>query len=77
MRTADFTRDVPESSNARAREAAIGPCGAAPTGPRGATPEPPPPLSLPPPPVSFEQLLATQNELMRVLMNNLMHCGVG
>jgi hypothetical protein len=32
------------------------------------TPPPPPP---PPPPVSLEQLLATQNELMRVLMENL------
>jgi hypothetical protein len=32
------------------------------------TPPPPPP---PPPPVSIEQLLATQNELMRVLMENL------
>jgi hypothetical protein len=31
---------------------------------------PPPPLP-PPPPVSLEQLLATQNELMRVLTENL------
>jgi hypothetical protein len=34
---------------------------------RGTTPPPPPP----PPPISLEQLLATQNELMRVLMENL------
>jgi hypothetical protein len=33
------------------------------------TPPPPPP---PPPLVSLEQLMATQNELMRVLMENLM-----
>jgi hypothetical protein len=32
------------------------------------TPPPPPP---PPPLVSIEQLLAMQNELMRVLMENL------
>jgi hypothetical protein len=47
--------------------------GAAPTGPHGTAPEaplPPPPLL---PPVSIEQLLATQNELMRVLTENLMH----
>jgi hypothetical protein len=59
----DFTQDVPESSNARAR---------ATTNERhnAAHRTPPPPLP-PPPPVSLEQLLATQNELMRVLMENL------
>jgi hypothetical protein len=35
------------------------------------TPPPPPP---PPLPVSIEQLLATQNELMRVLTENLVQC---
>jgi hypothetical protein len=30
-------------------------------------------VSQPPLPVSIEQLLATQNELMRVLMENLVH----
>jgi hypothetical protein len=62
-RTGDFTQDVPESSNARAgattnelRNVARG------------TPPPPPP---PPPPVSLEQLLAMQNELMRVLTEKL------
>jgi hypothetical protein len=33
-------------------------------------------VSQPPLPVSIEQLLATQNELMRVLMENLVHRGV-
>jgi hypothetical protein len=63
-RTGDFTKDVPEPSDACAgaemnelRNAAHG------------TPLPPLP---PPSPVSLEQLLATQNELMRVLMENLM-----
>jgi hypothetical protein len=62
-RTGDFTLDVPELSNAhtgattnKLRNAARG--------------TPPPPLP-PPPPVSLEQLLATQNELMRVLTENL------
>jgi hypothetical protein len=64
----NFTPDVPESSNARARAAA--------TGPRGPAPELPSPPPPPPPYVSIEQLLATQNELMRVLMENLMHRGV-
>jgi hypothetical protein len=64
--TSDFAPDVPESSDARARAAA--------TGPHGPAPELPP---LPPlPPVSIEQLLATQNELMHVLMEKLMHHGV-
>jgi hypothetical protein len=59
IRTSDFDLDVPEGFGARR--------GAAPTRPRGATPEAPPPPPSPPPPVSIEQLLATQNELMRVL----------
>jgi hypothetical protein len=69
--TGDFAHDVPESSNACA--------GAAATRPRGPAPELPPlPPSPPPPPplMSLEQLLATQNELMRVLTENLVHYGV-
>jgi hypothetical protein len=34
----------------------------------------PPPPPRPPPPVSLEKLLDTQNELMRVLMENLVQC---
>jgi hypothetical protein len=64
----NFAPDVPESLNARARAAA--------TGPHGPAPELPPPSPPPPPSVSIEQLLATQNKLMRVLMENLMHRGV-
>jgi hypothetical protein len=61
MCTGDFTQDVPEPSNAHAR--------AAMNEIRNAAREtPPPPL----PPVSLEQLLATQNELMRVLTEYLM-----
>jgi hypothetical protein len=63
MRTSDFTQDVTESSNARVGAATNELHSAA----RG-TPPPPPP---PPPPVSLEPLLATQNELMRVLTENL------
>jgi hypothetical protein len=62
--TSDFTQDVLEPSNAHA--------GAATNELRNAarrTPQPPPP---PPPPVSLEQLLATHNELMRVLTENLL-----
>jgi hypothetical protein len=66
-RTSDFAPDVPESSNARA--------GAASIGPRGPTPELPPPPPPLPSPVSLEQLLAMQNELMQVLMENLIHRG--
>jgi hypothetical protein len=63
--TGDFTPDVLESSNSRGGVAAIGP--------RGPAPElPPPPL----PPMSLEQLLETQNELMRVLTENPVHRGV-
>jgi hypothetical protein len=70
MCTGNFTLDMLESSGARARAVANGPCGSAPTGPHGATPpSPPPPPSL----VSIEQMLATQNELMRVLTENIMH----
>jgi hypothetical protein len=60
MRTGDFTQDVPEPSNAHV--------GAATNELRNAareTPLPPPLL------MSLEQLLATQNELMRVLTENL------
>jgi hypothetical protein len=64
MRTGDFTHDVPESLNARA--------GAATNELRNAARRTPPPTPPPPLPVSLEQLLATQNELMRVLTENLM-----
>jgi hypothetical protein len=64
MHTGDFTQDVPESSNAHARAATNELHNAA----HGTPPPPPPPV----PPVSLEQLLATQNELMRVLAENLM-----
>jgi hypothetical protein len=67
-RTGDFTQDMPKSSNARAGAATNELRNAA----RG-TPAPPPP---PPPPMSLEQLLATQNELMRVLTENLVQCEV-
>jgi hypothetical protein len=52
--------DIPEGSggNGRGRGRGQAPCGDAP---------PPPP---PPPPVSIEQLLATQNKLMRRLVDN-------
>jgi hypothetical protein len=63
-RTGDFTQDVPEPLNAYARAATNELLNAA-----CGTPPPPPP---PPQPVSLEQLLAMQNELMRVLMENLM-----
>jgi hypothetical protein len=60
-RTANFTEDVPELPNARA--------GATMNELRNAARGTPPP---PPPPMSLEQLLASQNELMRVLTENLM-----
>jgi hypothetical protein len=60
--TGDFTHDAPEPSNTRAGVATNELRNAS----RG-TPPPPPP---PPPPVSLEQLLAMQNELMRVLTKN-------
>jgi hypothetical protein len=63
--TGNFIIDVPEGSGTRH--------GAALTGPRGAAPKPPPSPLLPLPAMSIEQLLATQNELMRVLTENLMH----
>jgi hypothetical protein len=66
MCTGNFTQDVPEPSNARARAATNELHNAA----RGTPPPPPPPLP-PPPLVSLEQLLVMQNELMRVLMENL------
>jgi hypothetical protein len=62
-RTGDFTQDVPEPSNAHAGAATNELCNAA-----HGTPPPPPP---PPPLVSLKELLAMQNELMRVLMENL------
>jgi hypothetical protein len=65
--TGDFVLDMPEGSGAHR--------GAVPTGPCGAAPEPPPLPPPPLPPVSIEQLLSTQNELMRVLTKNLMHQG--
>jgi hypothetical protein len=64
-RTSNFTQDVPESSNTHAREATNELRNAA----RGT---PPPPSS----PISLEQLLATQNELMRLLTENLVQCEV-
>jgi hypothetical protein len=67
--TGDFTQDVPEPSNARA--------GAATNELRNAACGTPLPPSPPPPPVSIEQLLPTQNELMRVLMENLVQHEVG
>jgi hypothetical protein len=66
--TGDFDLDVPKGSGVHRGAAPTGSCGPAPEAP----PLPPSPL----PPVSIEQLLATQNELMRVLMENLMHRGV-
>jgi hypothetical protein len=60
--TGDFTQDAPEPSNAHAGAATNELRNAA----RGTPPPPPPPL------MSLEQLLATQNELMRVLTENLM-----
>jgi hypothetical protein len=63
MRIGNFTQDVPESSNTRAGVATNELRNAA----RGT---PPPPLP-PPPLVSLEQLLAMQNELMRVMTESL------
>jgi hypothetical protein len=60
MCTGDFTQDVPELSNAHAGVATNELCNAA----HGTAPPPPSPVSL-------EQLLATQNKLMRVLTKNL------
>jgi hypothetical protein len=68
IRTDDFTQDVPEPSNTRTGKATDELRNAA-----HGTPSPaPPPLS----PVSIKQLLATQNELMRVLTENLVQCEV-
>jgi hypothetical protein len=76
MCTDDFTQDVPESLNALA--------GAAMNELRNAARRTPPPPLPPPPPVSLEQMLATQNELMRMLTENLIqrearppHCQLG
>jgi hypothetical protein len=74
--TSDFTQDAPEPSNAHAGAATNELRNAA----HGTSSPPPPPL----PPMSLEQLLAIQNELMRVLTENLMqrearlsHCHLG
>jgi hypothetical protein len=56
--------DIPEGSVGRGHG-----CGQAPH----ANPLPPPPHA----PVSIEELLATQNELMRVVVQNEAHRGVG
>jgi hypothetical protein len=65
-RTGYFTQDASEPSNACAKAVTNELRNTA----RG-TPPPPPP---PPPPVSLEQLLATQNEFMRVLMKKHVQC---
>jgi hypothetical protein len=62
-RTSDFIQDVVEPSNIRA--------GAAMNELRNAAHGIPPPPLPPPLPVSLEQPLAMQNELMRVLTENL------
>jgi hypothetical protein len=66
--TGDFTQDALEPSNTRA--------GAAMNELRNSARETPPPPPPPPPPVSLEQLLATQNELMRMLTENLVQLEV-
>jgi hypothetical protein len=66
MCTDDFTQDVPEPLNTRARAAMNELRNAS----RGTPPPPPLPLLL----MSLEQLLATQNELMRVLTENFVQC---
>jgi hypothetical protein len=65
-RTGNFTQDVPKPSNPHA--------GAATNELRNATHGTPLPPPQPLPPVSLEHLLAMQNELMRVLTENLMQC---
>jgi hypothetical protein len=61
--TEDATLDIPEWSAGRGHGR-----GQAPRD----NPLPPPPHT----PISIEELLATQNELMRVLIKNEAHCGV-
>jgi hypothetical protein len=63
--TKDVALDIPEGSTGYGRGFGQDPCG---------NPPPPPP---PHPPVRIEQLLATQNELMSVLVPNEAHRGVG
>jgi hypothetical protein len=58
----DVTLDIPEGSTGRGSGHGEAPHD---------NPPPPPPHA----PVSIEQLLATQNELMRVLMQNEAHRG--
>jgi hypothetical protein len=67
IHTSDFSLDMPEASGAHHGVAPAGHSGTAPTSPLPS----PPPL----PPVSIEQLLAMQNELMRVLIEKLVHRG--
>jgi hypothetical protein len=62
----DFTQDVLEPSNAHA--------GAVMNELHNAARRTPPPLPPPPSPVNLEQLLVTQNELIRVLTENLVQC---
>jgi hypothetical protein len=63
--TGEFVVDVPEPSTGRAGASHPAPCGTAPTSP---TPPLPPML-----PIIIEQLLATQNELMLALVENMGH----
>jgi hypothetical protein len=76
MHTGNITQDVLERSNAHG--------GAATNELRNAAHGTPPPPLPPPPPMSLKQLLAMQNEFMRVLMENLvqreahpLHCQPG
>jgi hypothetical protein len=60
----DAVLDIPKGSAGRGRGRGQAP---------HANPLPHPPCA----PVSIEELLATQNELMRVLVQNEAHCGAG
>jgi hypothetical protein len=62
--TEDVTLDIPEGSAGHGRG-------------RGQAPHANPPPPTPHAPVSNEELLATQNELMRVLVQNEAHRGAG
>jgi hypothetical protein len=61
--TEDIVLDIPKGSASRGHGCGHAPCD---------NPLPPPPRA----PVSIEELLATQNELMRVLVQNEAHHGV-